>query len=1119
MADGHTLTSEDPLAGSDASEAEVRTFLISDVRGYTAFTQRNGDEAAAALASEFVRLCRKIVAARGGQVVELRGDEVLAVFLSPRAALRAALDLQRSARLKNEENPELPLRFGIGIDAGEAVPFEGGFRGRALNLASRLCSAARAGEVLVSETVIALAGQIPGMTYGMLRAQRLKGFTEPIPFARVWSTEDDNDGQVSGAPSGEGEQFSNGPTSRLPTGGFLGARPESDLVGQDETVQRLHAAIEAVAAGTGRTLLLSGEPGIGKTRLAQEIGSKALEAGFLVAAATCYEQRQTSPLLGFRELLRILVEEYAGWTELRDRWPVIARLFAGVNDSGVVEEPRDGDRDQLFEAIADFVESVAEGQTTTLMLDDLQWSDVSSLELFVYLSRRTRSRPVLMVGTYRDSDLEAGQPVANAVYDLERQGLVDRVAIQKLNTIQAAALISQSIDGEVSEDVVSMLHESTEGNPFFIKEMLHALIEQGDICKEGSRWIAPHPRTIRVPARVRTLVDRRLLGLSADERALLCEASVLGPVFSFSDLRTISGRSEELIESALETAMSLGVIREKDADHFIFVQTLTRQTLYNSLTGRKRRRLHMAAGEAMARASTDSTSNVPRPMPSEVAWHYLQAEDARRALPFAIEAGEEAESIGAYSEAELQYRTALELTGLDNDDPGAAGILERLAIVLKTLGRYHESLEISERAVQLYEALGNLEGQRRGIALVGLLQLQLDRPQDGLVRLAPMLEQSAHAAPSSGLARLYGTEAQLLLASGRHQAGGKAAQQASDIARAAGDTRTEVESEVYRGEAEGLLGNFDAARQILESAANRASELDLATVARALNGVGTALFYAGKFGQRTTYHRRSVEFARRSNDPRALAGALNALASSLIFIGEWHAAAESATEALHIAQRSNIAVRAQDSRMTLAYISLLRGDPIGSIEPPVQGVPASAHARLIADFWVVARAARYVIDGEFDRALRDLQQNVAGPAVAGWHAGFRALTEASAHLGLGDIAEADRLVEQTASEAMRQHSRPTLAEALMIRGAIRVAEARWDEAERLLQASRTLALEMPYPYVVAGGLLHTAELRRQQGEIAESRRMVDNALTIFRKLGARPNIRLLLTSVAGSALS
>jgi class 3 adenylate cyclase len=176
----------------------VRTFLIADVRGYTRFTQQHGDEAAARLAAKFADLVHEGVATRGGKVIEIRGDEALAVFDSARQAIRAAKDLQEMFAEESEADRDIPLRVGIGIDSGEAVELEdGSYRGNALNVAARLCALAHGGEVLVSDSTQHLAGHVPGLRYIDRGRMNLKGISDPVhPLRIAW--EDEADEKESG---------------------------------------------------------------------------------------------------------------------------------------------------------------------------------------------------------------------------------------------------------------------------------------------------------------------------------------------------------------------------------------------------------------------------------------------------------------------------------------------------------------------------------------------------------------------------------------------------------------------------------------------------------------------------------------------------------------------------------------------------------------------------------------------------------------------------------------------------------------------------------------------------------------------------------------------------------
>ena len=170
---------------------EIRTFLIADVRGYTLFTQERGDEAAARLAARFAAIVREHVEHRDGSVIELRGDEALAVFRSPRQAIRAAVELQTRLLEEAQADPDLPLPVGIGIDAGEAVELEGGYRGGAVNLAGRLCSEAGPGEILASQSAVHLARTVEGVRYADRGEFHLKGLSEPVHVLAIASDEID----------------------------------------------------------------------------------------------------------------------------------------------------------------------------------------------------------------------------------------------------------------------------------------------------------------------------------------------------------------------------------------------------------------------------------------------------------------------------------------------------------------------------------------------------------------------------------------------------------------------------------------------------------------------------------------------------------------------------------------------------------------------------------------------------------------------------------------------------------------------------------------------------------------------------------------------------------------
>ena len=391
-------------------QVAVRTFLIADVRGYTRFTAERGDEAAAALATRFAAIARDAVVARGGEVIELRGDEALAVFSSTRQALWAAVELHGRFARATREDPSLPLMAGIGLDAGEAIPVERGYRGAALNRAARLCSLAGPGEVLASDGVLHLAGKIDGLAYVERGSAQLKGFAEPVRVHGVQPEE----GEEGIAPSSEGSAVPGPvvPDQHLPIGGFLGSLPAGPLVGRERELARGLASVEAVQQGEGRLLLLAGEPGVGKTRLAQEITLELRNRGFLVAAGSCYEARETSSFFPFIEALATLyaLAPASLRADVPHRFPYLAALLPSESLPVPPAVSGDGSQDRLLWSVSGFLSALAEQTPVALLLDDLHWADGSSFELLRHVAHQTRRDRVLLLGTYRDVEVGRQHP-------------------------------------------------------------------------------------------------------------------------------------------------------------------------------------------------------------------------------------------------------------------------------------------------------------------------------------------------------------------------------------------------------------------------------------------------------------------------------------------------------------------------------------------------------------------------------------------------------------------------------------------------------------------------------------------------------------------------------------
>ncbi|GAC1636065.1 MAG: helix-turn-helix transcriptional regulator [Chloroflexota bacterium] len=1081
------------------------TFLIADVRGYTRYTVEHGDEAAAALAARFAETARETVAAADGQVIELRGDEALAVFSSARQALRAAIHLQSNFAEERSNLPEVPLHVGVGLDAGEAIPFEGGFRGGALNLAARLCALAGPGEVLASEGVIHLARAVKELRYVERGAVQFKGFTDPV---RVVEIREQREKQPSGPENDLHDVRSERP---VPIGGFLGALPAGVLVGREHELDRLLQAIDVVAGGSGRLVLLAGEPGVGKTRLAQEATISLRNRRFQVAAGRCYEPRQNTAFYPFVEALAAL---HAGapasiQTAVSTRWPYLGRLLpqtmAGTTDPPSIAHQDEHER--LLWAVTGFIQALAAESPVAVLLDDLHWADSSSLELLQQLARHTRADRVLVLGTYRDIEVRRKHPLEQALRDLNREGLVERIPVRRMSRDETAALLASSFDREtVSDDFVSLMHRQTEGNPFYVHEVLRALVDRGDVYLDNGRWERRDISQLSVPESVRSAIGERLSRLSDLAQDVLTQVSVLGQTFDFAQLQNLVGRDEADVESVLEEASAAGLVAEVGRDQYGFNHALTQQALYEELPSRRRRRLHLAAGESLDALGQERR----RGRAAEIAWHFLEADDDARALPYAILAGDQAAGVFALIEAQQHFRTALELMSETGDSSAQAEVQEKLGTVLVKSSEYNEAIDRLSRASEMLTGADDWEGVARVEVQIAQAHFGRQSNDEGLSRLERRNEELSGRIPSLQLARLYDQQAQLLFGAGRYEDYLHAAQRLYALTQSVGDDEMRMTAEGRLSMGLFLVGRTDEARRLIEEAVPRSAttgNLDASWLL--LVNAGELYETDGSLETALECRRKALEVAERLGDQGIISFSICNVVQTEILLGRWEPARQNAERSLYLTGHRS-SWFSPYPLLQIAEILYLQGDldEAASWIERVAGMVSNSTdiqaARFTRRMGALVNIARERPSSAIDELVPVLDRTgSAEPPVNGL---LPLLAEAQLMTGSMDAALE---TAETAARRSRLHGdNVSLVHALRVQGMVLTHLDRPEEARSLLEGSATLARGMPYPYAEALALFERGASFGRTGDRDAARASVSEAHDVFSHLGSKRYVRL-----------
>ncbi|MGH2670457.1 MAG: ATP-binding protein, partial [bacterium] len=353
---------------------------------------------------------------------------------------------------------------------------------------------------------------------------------------------------------------------------------------------------------------------MGKTRLAEELLVYARLRGCFAATGHCYEQEVNVPYLPFSAALRTIVRSIpddrlpplvgSSAPELIKLFPELALRIPGLTPSPPLEPEQE--RLRLFEGVTASLAGYSRTQPLLLMLDDLHWADAATLALLRHVARGVRAERVLILGTYRDVEVDPDHPLSASLSEMNRERLYKRVLLRGLSPDHVATMIRAIFQyaQPVSEEFRDLIYRETEGNPFFVEEVLKHLVETGALYIEAGRWERKPIQEIDVPQSMREVIGRRLKRVSEPCQRVLSLGAVIGRRFRFEVLQAVSDLPEDQLLDALEEAIQAQVIREESEAgevEYDFVHALIREVLYDRLSLRRRMTLHQKVGETLER--------------------------------------------------------------------------------------------------------------------------------------------------------------------------------------------------------------------------------------------------------------------------------------------------------------------------------------------------------------------------------------------------------------------------------------------------------------------------------------------------------------------------------------
>ncbi len=639
----------------DFASRATYTVLFTDLVDSTAQRSRLGDDAADALQRAHDAILRAAIERNAGQVVKSTGDGIMAAFLGAADGLGGAVEIQQDIHEFNRTVDE-PLRVRAGLSLGDASSEDGDLHGTPVVEAARLCGRAGAGEILCSDIVRLVAGSRAGQSFTPLGPVDLKGLPAPVDTVRVeWrprTATDRSPGLVDFPRSLE-------PGTRFP------------FVGRSDELRRLVDAWHVALDGERRLVLVGGEPGIGKTRLAGEVARQAQREGAVVLHGRCDDEMGV-PYQPFVEALTYFVDHADPATlgdtigrhggELVRLVPHLAELVPDL--AAPLSSDPETEQYRLFEAVAAWLTAASSDRPLLVVLDDLQWAAKPTLLMLRHVVGATQPARLLVIATYRDTEVSRAHPLGEVLADLRRLPGVSRIPLGGLVGDEVVDMLTTAAGHDLDPTGVALarvIFSETDGNPLFAGEVLRHLAETGAIVEREGRWTTSGDvDSLGIPEGVREVIGRRLNRLSDEANQVLELASVIGRGFELGVLAELVDVEEDDLVRALDEAVDARLIREIGIGEYVFSHALIRSALYDEVRPTRRSRLHLRVTDAIA---TVHASEIDAHL-GELAYHSAHSVgsgDVARAVEYSRRAGERALDQLAHDDAVTWFKQARDL--------------------------------------------------------------------------------------------------------------------------------------------------------------------------------------------------------------------------------------------------------------------------------------------------------------------------------------------------------------------------------------------------------------------------------------------------------------------------
>ena len=893
----------------------------------------------------------------------------------------------------------------------------------------------------------------------------------------------------------------------------------------------LKEAVDRTVQGEGGVVFLHGEAGIGKTRLARELRAYAHLHGMQVLYGRCpglFRMDGVPPYVLWHEVIREYLENsnleqlyrVIGFypAEVAKVAPELGQKLKAIPQSFQISPEQEQNR--LFEAVSQFITNIAREAPLLIVLDDLQWTDLSSLLLLHYIARGMQKTPLLLLGAYRSTDVDAKHPLTPLLAELKRECLPQSVSLKRMSAEDTSEMIRQILNqDDIPPEFCQKVYEKTRGNPFFTAEVIESLKEEEIIHREGNKWKIKEISAIEFPESVKNVVKTRFSTLDEECQHVLTLASFIGSDFTLEAVFAVTDIEKNKLLRLMDKLFKTGLIRERvihGEGICSFADILVRDVVYEEVSPLTRKELHRVVANALEKVYAKTIDEHS----GELASHFLESGDKGKALDYFLKAGEKALSVYANSEAISYFHSALKLFEGGGDALQEKGcVLETLGDIESNVGEYDACIKSWNDALFLWMQLNKkdkIARLHRKMAYVSWNRLgktgEANYHYDEALKILEAEPESAE------LATLYDDMCNMQWRSGDLVAARSWGKKALEIAKKLNVHEVVASTYIDLGVIAGHSGEgWRTSTEYHERALRIA--LDNGYVGSALRAY-TDLAADLPIEQRERaldLYERGLELAKKVGSISYQSWIGTNLADLYIGMGNVEKAAFLAEESVALDRKSGEMAHLPSSLGTLGFIRHVQGEFDKSEQCLMEALSLAQKSKEVQSIvgiygnlgWLYLDRGDYTKAREFYEKQYDISEK-AGEKYMKMSAMTVLLL---VHVELGEYEKVENSIDGLYKFAQEVEDNSMLVFLDMTRAGLFRAQRRWEESieyfERSLHELELMNARRWDIYRFVKFLCEYARMyleRDQQGDREKARDLLNQSLEIFQKLGAKKDI-------------